>query len=298
MTVGFNTKCSNIVRIRVQYALRTVAEYLSLEMDPLSVAASIASLLDLAQGLIKYTYHVKKAPEEVKDLKQTVDGLLPVLYTVEERAEEAEDDMSHPWYRGLRRLDPKKHPNGPVARLKTCMEEIAQELMPDKDWKKNTQPFLWHWSRDKLKSKLREIDSCCIAISQVLDKDQFDISRKIQEQGKETNENVKQVQLQGEDTNVAVKQMQELMKSMETRNEKQNEEDERQMRNKIAEWLSPFRFLARQQELFEGSYPTGKWLLSSEEFKSWYRGRPWQLQLWGDAGAGKVWNLRDCRQVS
>lgn len=257
-------------------------------MDPLSISASVASLLDLSEKLAKYAWHVKKAPEEIKDVKQTVDGLMPLLYSLEERANEAEAHPSHPWYRGLRRLDPGKNPNGPVARLKSNMEDIVQELMPNDDWKKVTQPLTWHWSREKMKSKLREVDSCCITINQVLDKDQFDVSLNIQEQGAETNENVKQVQVQGQDTNLAVKQMQELMKSMEARNEKQDEESELKLRNKIAEWLSPFRFLARQQELFEGSYPTGKWLLSSDEFKSWYRGRPWQLHLWGDAGAGKV----------
>ena len=290
------------------------------------MSAAIVSLLQLAQGLAQYSWHFANARKELREIGQTLDGVLLVLRSLDERIDEAGGTPCHPWYRGLRRLDPKTHRDGPIVRLRRTMEELVGEVMPDKDWKKRSQPLIWHWSRDKISNKLRDIESCRAAISQVLDKDQFDISLKIQEQGDETNENIKQVQLQGQDTNAAMLQMHELMRTFKTGQQKQlefqqkqEEEIGRETRDKIAEWLSPFQFLARQQELFEGSYPTGRWLLSGDEFKSWYRGRPCkpksihrhvlslsreafstnvrligQLQLWGDAGAGKVCVKLEC----
>lgn len=64
--------------------------------------------------------------------------------------------------------------------------------------------------------------------------------------------------------------------------------EEESLRKAIEQWLSPLEFLARQRDLIHSCFPTGEWLLESEEFTSWVKGRPWQLRCYGDTGSGKV----------
>lgn len=66
------------------------------------------------------------------------------------------------------------------------------------------------------------------------------------------------------------------------------EKDRKKLEKAIEEWLSPFNFLATQDELFGRAAPTAEWLISHPVFKHWTEGVQWQIRLYGDAGVGKV----------
>jgi hypothetical protein len=83
--------------------------------------------------------------------------------------------------------------------------------------------------------------------------------------------------------------MSEDVKLLRLENERKRQQEDQAEKLEIANWLSPtYKFLEKQKLLVEISYPLGQWLLNSQVFKSWCTGRPWQLRLYGDAGAGKV----------
>jgi hypothetical protein len=56
----------------------------------------------------------------------------------------------------------------------------------------------------------------------------------------------------------------------------------------IETWLSPLEFQARQRDLINECFPTGKWLLQSDEYQTWCRGSQWQLRCYGQTGTGKA----------
>ncbi|KAL9617060.1 MAG: hypothetical protein Q9160_008133 [Pyrenula sp. 1 TL-2023] len=72
------------------------------------------------------------------------------------------------------------------------------------------------------------------------------------------------------------------------------EKDRRKLQKAIEEWLSPFNFLATQDELFGKAAPTADWLISHPVFKHWTEGVQWQIRLYGEAGVGKV---RHCHHM-
>jgi hypothetical protein len=95
----------------------------------------------------------------------------------------------------------------------------------------------------------------------------------------------------------------ERVRMIEDRQRQEQEERERERKDRkrkeleeekegIQEWLSPLKDLARQYEISDQCYPLGQWLLDSVAYKQWIQGRPWYLQLNGEAGSGKVCSTR------
>ena len=61
----------------------------------------------------------------------------------------------------------------------------------------------------------------------------------------------------------------------------------------IALRLSPFEGLAQQIDFPHACDPVvGQWFLESEFFEDWKEGRPWELRLYGNPGAGKVFIIQ------
>lgn len=101
-----------------------------------------------------------------------------------------------------------------------------------------------------------------------------------------------QQKVHNDEASSAWENMQKLQLEEKSQREIERREKEKQRQKKkadaVAAWLSPFNFAARQEDIFEASFPIGRWLLDSEYFKIWAAGAPWFLRCYGDAGAGKV----------
>lgn len=285
-------------------------------MDPLSVAASIASLLDLAESVAQFAVHMIHSKKEMREVRAKMETPIAVLKRLQGRTVEAQKNPSDPWFQGMRLIDPTLNPKSPIARLEKSLRAIQELIEPPKAWKKETQTLRWHWSRDKIDDKFDDIQSSCALISSILAEDQFDLTLDIQKSGSRTEakaqeiqnglktlalDNEKQLdltldlQLSGLKTAAKADDIFDRVRTLEQGSQqqldllkKQEKEKARKKRNHVAEWLSPFRFLARQQELSQKCYPIGRHVYESEEFVAWARGAKWQLYLRGDAGTGKV----------
>ena len=104
------------------------------------------------------------------------------------------------------------------------------------------------------------------------------VQRQVKRHVVDTNERVRMIE---------ARQRQEHEEREREREEKRTKELQKE-KEEIQEWLSPLRDLARQYEISGQCYPLGQWLLDSVAFKQWAQGRPWYLQLDGEAGSGKV----------
>ncbi len=94
------------------------------------------------------------------------------------------------------------------------------------------------------------------------------------------------------DTNERVRLIEERQRLEQEEREHETEgrikKELEEEREKIQEWLSPLKDLARQYEISGQCYPLGQWLLESVAYTEWIQGRPWHLQLNGEPGSGKV----------
>ena len=292
-------------------------------LEVLGAAASVASLLDFAENIVFFVRNTKNAERELEDIELRMKAPITVLRRLQDRIIEAQKQSSQKWYEGIRSLDPNVNPLSPIARLLKLLTEVQILIQPAEPWKKKTQKLTWHWQRDKVEGKFSDIESCCIIIDSLLQHDQFSLSRDTQE-GVERNEakidalrdlgktqqldNEKQLALALDLQRSTLKNektsddVAERVKNLELRSQeqhqisqeqlgilkKQEKEKTRKKKSLIAEWLSPFHFLSRQQELSQKYYTMGRSIYDSPEFLYWSRGASWSLYVRGDAGSGKV----------
>jgi len=93
-------------------------------MDPLSISASIAALLDVANEVLKYIASVKNAPSERKLLVVEASNLLPLLYSLQACLANADDD--HSWFDGIKQVGVK---DGPLDQAHKALQSLAAKVL-------------------------------------------------------------------------------------------------------------------------------------------------------------------------
>jgi hypothetical protein len=271
-------------------------------MDVISGAASFASLLDVAYKLGGWVHDSVKAPKERQKLLDGLDRLRSVIKTIDERRKEA--NSGDPWYDGLLELietsgtltlEGKYEPNprytSPTAlsKLYIVLEKLSKELSPADGFKKHSQRLRYHWDKTKFEELLREFARCREEISLILDQDNWKLSKAIRQDGAEMLLHVAEIRTRVlEFEHYQKTQDERLVHYLKTRDEQLAIREEKTIKAAMEDWLSPLEFLARQEEVFEDVFGTGKWFLDSPPFRHWVKGKPWHLRLYGVEGSGKV----------
>ncbi|MCJ1263555.1 hypothetical protein MMC22_003425 [Lobaria immixta] len=285
--------------------------------DPLSIATSVVTLLDLTKDLVKYGYDFYNAKEgREKDISKlkSLEGLVDVVAT---RLEEAQQQPAYPWHKViLDKLDPKRNGNSPLTRLTEFTDALENELRTGQKIRKRER-FFRHWKKKDIEAQFAEIFDCWDNISSILEQGHYELSKQQLERSEEQHRvQNQQYKLQKDQhtllsthgnlqkdhisiskfTNERVENIEgqfyalndTLSRQEEERTQRRLKKEEESLRKAVAQWLSPLEFLARQRDLISKCFPTGLWLLESEEFTSWAKGRPWQLRCYGDTGSGKT----------
>ena len=237
-------------------------------MDPLSVTASIIAVLQITGEVIKYGVDFAGAPKEIKSLNGEVKSLHHLLELLKNRCKDAQrQDPPPPWLRVL----------GEVQ-LKTAVEEAFVKLNPKKQWKKTEayQRITWHTKKDKIQEIRNTINHFLTTINVIL-------AIKDDQTIEETGDLVKG----------GFTKMNDRLSAMEKRQNEEEEtrrkEKEEALREEIIKWLSPFSFIAKQDELLDKSFAdVGEFLWSDQRFQAWAEGRPWSLWGVGELGVGKT----------
>ena len=240
-------------------------------MDPLSILASSATLAHV----------IKKAFEIVKDIrhfKEEVAQLGTVLEFIEQlkrRIEKVGDSFLRTGSRESGELDPHVNKTSVLALLEQRLGEIAEIVCPRESHSKFVPERLpellrrgkWHLDKKTIEEHMKQVDRYCAQIGLSVGLISYDTLTQVEAGQKEVLAGLKEIQA-GQKV--------------------QHEESDRINRDHVTQWLSPFRFLARHQELSAECSPIGQHFLETEEFQAWEKGAKWQLHFFADKGAGKV----------
>lgn len=256
--------------------------------DPLSIATSIATLIELTKELVKFGYDFYKAREGREEDNIKLKSLESLVDLVATRLEEARLEPTYPWHKViLDKLDANRNVNS-LTRLAKVIDALKNELRPGQKIRKRER-WLHHWKKEEIKDQFAEISECWGHVESVLDQGHYELSKeqhRIQKAQyglqKDQHERVEKMEGKFDTLNNT------LSRQEEERTQRRLKKEEESLRKAVEQWLSPLEFFARQRDLISKCYPTGLWLLESEEFTSWVEGRPWQLRCHGDTGCGKV----------
>ena len=260
--------------------------------DPLSITVACVALIDFTEKLITIGKDFANARQDLQQIKDNLVTIQDILKRIDQRKKGANE--TDPWFQGILRLertsgklssDWKYEPNsegkseGALARLKMNLAKLHGMLEPHGLMKRHfIQRFTWHWYKETFAGMVGDIIICRSEISDILDHDQWELSRH----HLQVSEAARQ---EGGDTH---RQVRALVDFQKEKKDKKRRDDEEAECARIQQWLSPLEYQATQKTLFANSFPVGQWLLDSLAFKHWSTGRPWYLRCYGDAGSGKV----------
>ena len=271
-------------------------------MEAFGGLANVISLLDVLKKVGVWANDSIKAEKERQALLDGLDRLRSIFRKIDQRCKDAQSGDE--WYEGLLELvrtsgtltpegkyepNPKHRSETSLSKLYMILQELTVELSPAQGsrTKQYVQRLRYHWDKVKYEGLLREFASCREEISFILDDDHFKISKAIRQDGKETLAQISEIKSR-------MTAMQDIQQLQEQRFIKQKAEADR---DAIEKWLSPLEFLARQEEIFENAFGTGKWFLESLAFRHWVKGKPWHLRVYGVEGSGKVSNDLDLEAI-
>ncbi|CAI6340736.1 unnamed protein product [Periconia digitata] len=227
--------------------------------DPLSTAASLATMLQLAATATQYLKDVKHGSADRMRLRDELRNTTCLLEMLKDRVEDSE-------YSDEESLKPASlstlvAPDGPLELFKTILEDIVRKLAPQKGIRKVAQPFSWPFDKKTIAEMLGTLERLKMHFGLIMQNDLVALAKMsyamLGEVGKQVD-------------------------SIETK--RQHEETE-----KILAWISQMNFRSKHADVLEAVQPgTGKWLLEDKVFLDWVNGDVDILWCPGIPGSGKT----------
>jgi hypothetical protein len=124
--------------------------------DPLSIAASVAALLQLSATAIEYLKNVKQGASDRARLRDELRNTVCLLEMLRDRVEDSLDSeggaTGSPWISALAGQD------GPLNLFKALLADIIEKLVPQDRLRKIAQPFRWPFSEKEITKTLEMLE--------------------------------------------------------------------------------------------------------------------------------------------
>ncbi|KIX09177.1 uncharacterized protein Z518_00256 [Rhinocladiella mackenziei CBS 650.93] len=246
-------------------------------MDPLSMTASISTVLQITSELIGYLKDAGNATKEQDQAAVEARNLCTLLTFLRCRVEGARFD--DPWFTQVRSLGME---NGPLDQFKASLETIVGKLSSSRKREQIKSALLWKLTKQDVESILSRIERLKTLINCALTNDLTTLSKAIYDDVvaiKEQNSQLQSRTVAIHDDVIIVKERTEQIQSLA---------DEGQ-RNRLSQWLRLPDPSTNYHAALQKRHPkTGLWLLNGQDFLDWKSSTSSLMWLHGNAGCGKT----------
>ena len=232
-------------------------------MDPLSVSASLVTLLQTSVAVVKYMRSLKDVNKDISALLQEVISVCGLLFNLKGIVTEAvsEDDGT------LSTLHSLGGHEGPLWQLQKTLEDLSAILHPKNGIKQAGRALAWHFKKNDVRNFLGKIERHKTILTLALQNDHIGLTRHI----------AQDLEFKREDTWQA---------KIDISTVRQYQEDEQ--RRKIIGWLSSIDVSANHNAARnKHESTTGDWLVKSQDFERWLKQADGFVWLYVFAGCGK-----------
>jgi hypothetical protein len=242
-------------------------------MDPLSLSASIAGLLNLTASIVVYIRETRGASEEISRFSLEATNILGLLTLLSIRIKDAQ--TGEPWFTNISKLNEE---NGLFPQLEDALKRLNSTLAPKVGLKKTVRTLTWSLVRSDVRETVDLIERLKSIINLALSDDVFSLALALRKENL-AHQNQLQIELSGINDGLA---------GLKAHNE--TEESQNLVQN-ILQRLQ--RYSANLTITHDSIAPkrqknTGDWLLNSREFLTWIDGPDQCLWCLGIPGAGKT----------
>ncbi|KAL9582089.1 MAG: hypothetical protein Q9212_003501 [Teloschistes hypoglaucus] len=157
-------------------------------MDPLSVSASIVSLLELTGTVISCLSDIKDGPEELKRIRLEVSSVPSILYMLQDQADQAKQGDVFVSTLGLLNV-----PKGPFQQFRATLERLASKLTPGRGWRKIGSEFQWPLEKEEIREILGITERLKTLFSLARQNDHIALSKDIRNSIKTMNKEVNEI---------------------------------------------------------------------------------------------------------
>ena len=255
------------------------------------VVSTVVGFIPAVISVANYIKDVIAAPEEQEQWRKDIEGIIKlenVLKNHRDEADKARNSAREQWYKNFKEAVGGTG-SGNGSGTFQGFEKRVTELKKEVEWMhrhKHLSRFMHQNIRTEITQVFQKVQGLVSQLDSFLQHDIFAVSV-------DTNEKVT-------DTNVKVTrntdQLDDLKRDFSAMRNTQMLQERRKKKEEITKWLSPLQFLQKHQEIYSKCFPTGQWLLESEEFTQWAKGSIWPLYCIGNPGAGKVSTISSSRQ--
>ena len=229
-------------------------------MDPLSISASIAALLQVTSTVIRYLSDVQDGPKELHQIRIEICSVLSLLTQLQVQLDQAQPD--DPFTSTLRSFNV---PHGPFAQFYSALGSIASKLAPVQKWNKLGKALRWPFEKEEIRTISNMIERQKVLFTLARQNDHIALSRAIRGDVKNIHGEIR----------MASERLVDLQMS-----EKHKE---------VHRWLAapdPSSNYSAAVERRCGS--TGDWFLESDIYRDWLSTPGALLWLYGIPGCGKT----------
>jgi hypothetical protein len=121
--------------------------------DPVSISASIITILELSKRVLNYLNGVKGASDDRRRLLSEVASISGLLYHLKDRAEQTQRSYSL-----LKTLQSLEGPKGPLESLDLTLKTLESKLTPAEGWKTVKRAIDWPFQKEEIKEILQRIE--------------------------------------------------------------------------------------------------------------------------------------------
>jgi hypothetical protein len=231
--------------------------------DPLSVTASIITVLDLAAKVTSYLKDVKGGAEERLRLRDELRNTVTLLHMLKDRAEDVEYQGTWaPSIQSLGSLD------GPLDQFRKILESLVDRLASAGKIRSIAQALKWPFDKEHIIVTLNALERQKSLFALALQNDHITLSQEIKNEMHQVSALISEVRIE-----------------QKHQNRYSRDQDERE----LLAWISSLDFRAKQNDtLDQRQAGTGLWLLETDPFKRWLSGEERTLWCPGYPGAGKT----------
>ena len=119
--------------------------------DPLSISASIVTVLQLTKDVIAYLNDARNAPKDRQELRDEISSTACYLYMLKDTAEEAARRNKAP-----HSLSSLLGDHGPLKQFQSALEQLTVKLVPTGRFKGTARSLIWPFE----KSQIDQILAC------------------------------------------------------------------------------------------------------------------------------------------
>jgi len=135
-------------------------------MDPLSGAASIIAIVDIAGTVISYLANVKDAPKGCRECTVEICNSIPLLHQINDRLSKA--SSLEPRYAEIHALEVK---DGPLDQYKQALQHLVAKIEPKSKLGKLANALTWNFVKEEVASILARIERLKSHVSLALQMD-------------------------------------------------------------------------------------------------------------------------------